>query len=144
MRREWSAAIALVALAIALAIVAPSFFSVENLRDLFLVNLPVLVVAIGATLVILTGEIDISVGSAFAVCGVVAMEIRTGEIYTFHAKAVLFATGGYGRAWKVTSNAFACNRLKVCWSEVIGPWLVSISEPACICGGARKVSSTVG
>ncbi|MFL5655979.1 MAG: succinate dehydrogenase flavoprotein subunit [Ktedonobacteraceae bacterium] len=41
-------------------------------------------------------------------CGVVAMEIRTGEISTFHAKAVLFATGGYGRAWRVTSNAFAC------------------------------------
>ena len=41
-------------------------------------------------------------------CGVVAVEIRTGEIHTFHAKAVLFATGGYGRAWRVTSNAFAC------------------------------------
>ena len=41
-------------------------------------------------------------------CGVVAFEIRTGEIHTFHAKAVLFATGGYGRAWRVTSNAFAC------------------------------------
>jgi succinate dehydrogenase / fumarate reductase flavoprotein subunit len=42
------------------------------------------------------------------VCGIVAMEIRSGEIHTFHAKAVLFATGGYGRAWRVTSNAFAC------------------------------------
>jgi succinate dehydrogenase / fumarate reductase flavoprotein subunit len=41
-------------------------------------------------------------------CGVVAMEIRTGEIHTFHAKTILFATGGYGRAWRVTSNAFAC------------------------------------
>ena len=41
-------------------------------------------------------------------CGVVAMEIRTGEIHTFHARAVMFATGGYGRAWRVTSNAFAC------------------------------------
>src|SRR5579875_34555 len=41
-------------------------------------------------------------------CGAFTMEIRTGEIHTFHAKAVLFATGGYGRAWKVTSNAFAC------------------------------------
>ena len=41
-------------------------------------------------------------------CGVVAMEIRSGEIHTFHAKAILFATGGYGRAWRVTSNAFAC------------------------------------
>jgi succinate dehydrogenase / fumarate reductase flavoprotein subunit len=41
-------------------------------------------------------------------CGVVALQIRTGEIHTFHAKAVMFATGGYGRAWRVTSNAFAC------------------------------------
>ncbi len=41
-------------------------------------------------------------------CGVVAMDIRSGEIHTLHAKAVLFATGGYGRAWRVTSNAFAC------------------------------------
>ncbi len=41
-------------------------------------------------------------------CGVVALEIRTGEIHTFHAKTILFATGGYGRAWRVTSNAFAC------------------------------------
>ncbi|TMD51974.1 MAG: FAD-dependent oxidoreductase, partial [Chloroflexi bacterium] len=37
-------------------------------------------------------------------CGVVALEIRTGEIHTFHAKAVLFATGGYGRASRITSN----------------------------------------
>jgi succinate dehydrogenase / fumarate reductase flavoprotein subunit len=41
-------------------------------------------------------------------CGVVALEIRTGKIHTFHAKTILFATGGYGRAWRVTSNAFAC------------------------------------
>ena len=54
-----------------LAVVAPGFFSRENLSDLFLGNLPVLLVAIGMTLVILTGEIDISVGSMFAICGVV-------------------------------------------------------------------------
>jgi succinate dehydrogenase / fumarate reductase flavoprotein subunit len=42
------------------------------------------------------------------VAGVVALEIRTGQMHTFHAKAVLFATGGYGRAWRVTSNAYAC------------------------------------
>ena len=41
-------------------------------RDLVLANVPVLIAAIGATLVILTGEIDISVGSAFAVCSVFA------------------------------------------------------------------------
>src|SRR5690349_13984098 len=41
--------------------------------------------------------------------GVTALEIKTGEIHTFHAKAVIFATGGYGRCWRVTSNAHACS-----------------------------------
>ncbi len=40
-------------------------------------------------------------------CGVVAYEILTGEVHTFHAKIVNFATGGYGRAYKTTSNAHA-------------------------------------
>jgi succinate dehydrogenase / fumarate reductase flavoprotein subunit len=39
--------------------------------------------------------------------GVVAYEILTGEVHTFHAKVVCFATGGYGRAFKTTSNAHA-------------------------------------
>lgn len=39
--------------------------------------------------------------------GVVAMNILDGTIHTIHAKAVMFATGGYGRAFKITSNAFA-------------------------------------
>jgi rhamnose transport system permease protein len=72
MRREWSVAVAVAALAIVLAVTAPSYFSAGNLRDLFLVNMPVLVAAIGTMLVILTGEIDISIGSAFAICSVVA------------------------------------------------------------------------
>jgi len=37
--------------------------------------------------------------------GVVAMCLATGEIHTFHAKAVLFATGGCGKMFRVTSNA---------------------------------------
>jgi succinate dehydrogenase / fumarate reductase flavoprotein subunit len=39
--------------------------------------------------------------------GVVAWCLATGELYTFHAKAVLFATGGCGRIYGVTSNALA-------------------------------------
>ncbi len=37
--------------------------------------------------------------------GVVALEIATGDFHIFHSKAVLFATGGWGRCWEVTSNA---------------------------------------
>jgi rhamnose transport system permease protein len=71
-RREVSIALVIVALAVVLAAIAPGYFARENLSDLFLGNMPVLVVAIGTTLVILTGNIDISVGSIFAICGVVA------------------------------------------------------------------------
>jgi len=39
--------------------------------------------------------------------GVVAVELATGDIHIFTAKAVLFATGGFGRMFKITSNAFA-------------------------------------
>jgi succinate dehydrogenase / fumarate reductase flavoprotein subunit len=37
--------------------------------------------------------------------GVVALEIATGELHVFHAKAVLFAAGGWGKVWRITSNA---------------------------------------
>ncbi|MBI1953465.1 MAG: succinate dehydrogenase flavoprotein subunit [Candidatus Omnitrophica bacterium] len=40
-----------------------------------------------------------------AVRGVAAVEIATGDLHTFAAKAVLFATGGCGRMFKITSNA---------------------------------------
>jgi rhamnose transport system permease protein len=70
--RKLSVAAAMVALAAILAVEAPSYFAFDNLRDIFLSNAPVLIVAIGMLLVMLTGEIDISVGSLFAVCGVIA------------------------------------------------------------------------
>jgi succinate dehydrogenase / fumarate reductase flavoprotein subunit len=37
--------------------------------------------------------------------GIVAVALGTGELHIFHAKATLFATGGWGRVWSVTSNA---------------------------------------
>ena len=37
--------------------------------------------------------------------GVVAYELATGELHVFRAKSVLFATGGYGRMFRVSSNA---------------------------------------
>ena len=71
-RREVTIGFVIVALGVVLAAIAPGYFARENLSDLFLGSMPVLVVAIGTTLVILTGQIDISVGSVFAICGVVA------------------------------------------------------------------------
>jgi rhamnose transport system permease protein len=71
-KREISAAGALIVLLVVVAIAAPSFFAPGNLRDLVINNIPTLLIAIGMTLVILVGQIDISVGSQFAVCSVAA------------------------------------------------------------------------
>jgi rhamnose transport system permease protein len=51
---------------------APAFFDPVNLRDLVVRASPLLIVACGMTVVILARQIDISVGSQFAICGVVA------------------------------------------------------------------------
>jgi succinate dehydrogenase / fumarate reductase, flavoprotein subunit len=37
--------------------------------------------------------------------GVVAYELATGEIHIFNAKAIIFATGGFGKVFRTTSNA---------------------------------------
>ncbi len=43
-----------------------------------------------------------------SVCkGVVTYDIKTGRMEVLRGKAVMFATGGYGRAFSITSNAFA-------------------------------------
>jgi succinate dehydrogenase flavoprotein subunit len=39
--------------------------------------------------------------------GVVAVQLSTGELHIFQSKAVIFATGGHGRIWEITSNAYA-------------------------------------
>jgi rhamnose transport system permease protein len=70
--REIAVAGTILALFAVLALRAPGYFSRGNLSDLFLANVPVLIVALGMTLVILTGEIDVSVGSIFAIAGVTA------------------------------------------------------------------------
>ncbi|PWT87751.1 MAG: ABC transporter permease [Blastocatellia bacterium] len=71
-KRETSVAVSYVVILILVGIAAPSFLRVSNLRDLAINNVSVLLVAIGMTLVILAGEIDISVGSQFAICTYVA------------------------------------------------------------------------
>src|SRR4030095_17256308 len=69
-KRELSASFAYALLLIVVVVIAPSFFSGATLRDVALNNVPVLLVSIGMTLVILVAQIDISVGSQFAIATV--------------------------------------------------------------------------
>jgi succinate dehydrogenase / fumarate reductase flavoprotein subunit len=49
--------------------------------------------------------LDILIENGVA-AGVIALELATGELHVFQAKAVIFATGGHGRIWEITSNAY--------------------------------------
>jgi rhamnose transport system permease protein len=71
-RRELSVALAYVLLLLFLAVAAPRFFRPDALRAFVVSNASVLVAAVGMTLVVLCRQIDISVGSQFSICGVVA------------------------------------------------------------------------
>ena len=39
--------------------------------------------------------------------GLIVFELATGQVHSFKAKAILFATGGFGRMFKITSNAYS-------------------------------------
>jgi rhamnose transport system permease protein len=70
--RELSVAAALVLVLLALACFAPSFYHAQPLLSLVTRESPTLLVACGMALVIICRQIDISVGSQFAVCSVCA------------------------------------------------------------------------
>jgi rhamnose transport system permease protein len=96
-KREIAAAVAFLALLVVTAVAAPGFFTVANLRDLAINNAPVLLVAVGMTLVIVVGQIDISVGSQFAVCSVAAGWLaKAGVPIPLLVPCILLAGGAMG------------------------------------------------
>jgi len=70
--REFSVAAALLLLLVVLAIFAPGFYQLQPLRSLLTREAPTLVVVCGMALVIISRQIDISVGSQFSICSVCA------------------------------------------------------------------------
>lgn len=74
------------------SIVSPSFLTVENISNLLRQNAPIGLVSLGMLLVILTGGIDLSVGSIVAFAGV-AFALLSYEVY-FSAGFILVLLGG--------------------------------------------------
>ncbi len=83
---------ALFILMAAMSLIAPNFMSKGNLLDILRVNSIKGIMSIAMTLVLLTGGIDLSVGSTFAVSGAVTASL---------------IVGGYSDY--ITSNLFKCN-----------------------------------
>jgi rhamnose transport system permease protein len=96
-RRELSVALAYAALLLVLAVAAPRFYRPDPLRAFVVSNASVLVAAVGMTLVILCRQIDISIGSIFSICGVVAgLLAREGLPIALVGLGTLVAGGGMG------------------------------------------------
>jgi rhamnose transport system permease protein len=70
--RELSVLAALLALLLAMAIFTPNFFEAQPLLSRMTAAAPRLILACGVAVVIIARQIDISIGSAFAVCGTCA------------------------------------------------------------------------
>jgi rhamnose transport system permease protein len=70
--REWSVLLAFIAILVLLAVRAPAFFQSAQLLSMLCDAVPVLVAACGMAMVIICRQIDISIGSQFALCGIFA------------------------------------------------------------------------
>jgi rhamnose transport system permease protein len=109
LRREIALACMLALLMGVVALAAPGFFAAGNLRNLFVDGLPLLVAATGMTLLMLAGEIDISIGAQFAVCGVVLGLASKAGLPPIAAIATTLAAGAALGA----INGFFVARLRV-------------------------------
>ena len=133
--RQAPPAIALAVILLVMLVVAPGFFSPGNLRDLALNNAPVLLVSIGMTLVVLVGQIDISVGSQFAVCSVMAGVLAKAGVpmtalpfVVLACGAVLGSLNGYLVGYLRLPSIIVTLAMLVTWRDVLrwatdGAWI---------------------
>jgi rhamnose transport system permease protein len=124
--RELSVAAALGLLLLALALLAPKFFESGNLRAVIVSDAPVIVAALGMTIVILTRQIDISIGSQYSVCGMVAgvlaqqgMPAGVVALATLAAGALLGSVNGILVAGMRLPSIVATLATMVTWREAL-------------------------
>jgi len=96
-RRELAVTATYAVLLLMLAAAVPGFFKPDQVRAMLVSSAPVLLAAVGMTLVIVARQIDISVGSQFSVCGVVAgLLARAGLPMPVVGLGTLLAGAGLG------------------------------------------------
>jgi rhamnose transport system permease protein len=96
--RELSVAMALGVMLLLLALFAPNFFEPQPLLSRLTAAAPKLVLACGVALVIIVRQIDISIGSLFAICGTCAGVMATASVPWPLAMLVAVAIGALGGA----------------------------------------------
>ncbi len=127
--REFTVAGALLLLLLALAVFAPNFYELQPLLSRFTAQMPALVAAIGITLVIITRQIDISIGAQFSMCGVVAglvaaagMPLGVAVLAAIGTGILLGAFNGLLVAGLGLPSIVVTLGTMVTWQEVVRLW----------------------
>ncbi|WP_136443716.1 ABC transporter permease [Pacificoceanicola onchidii] len=111
---EYNALVMLVVLVVASSFLSEAFLSTQNITNLLRQLIPLLLVSIGMLLVILTGGIDLAVGSVAAVGGVVLVMVMNGNAdggAFWLILSVLAAAGGGALLGAVTGAFVAFFRM---------------------------------
>ena len=127
--RELSVAAVLGVLLILLAILAPNFFAPQPLLSRLASQMPALVAAIGMTCVLLSRQIDISIGSQFGLCAVIAgllaaakLPLAVVVVAALGAGAAMGALNGVLVAWLGLPSIVVTLATMVIWQEALRLW----------------------
>ncbi len=127
--RELTVVAALALLLLALAISAPHFFTPQPLLSRLAAQTPALIAAIGMTLVIISRQIDISIGSQFGMCAVTAgllaaagVPLAVVVVAAIAAGAAMGALNGLLVAWLGLPSIVVTLATMVTWQEGLRLW----------------------
>ena len=127
--RELSVAAALGLLLLLLAVVAPDFYKPGQLLTMLTSAMPVLLTACGMALVIICRQIDISIGSQFALCSIFAglgaqagLPMPVIALVAIASGALLGAFNGILVAWLGLPAVVVTLATMVTWREMLRWW----------------------
>ncbi|MEO5714772.1 MAG: ABC transporter permease [Luteolibacter sp.] len=127
--RELTVAAALGLLVLALALFAPHFFQFQPFISRLTSQMPALVAAIGIALVIISRQIDISIGAQFSMCAVIAgvtaafgLPPGVAILAALGAGAVMGALNGVLVAYLRLPSIVVTLATMVIWQEALRLW----------------------
>ena len=127
--RELTVAAALGLLMLALAVFAPHFFQIQPLISRLTSQMPALVAAIGIALIIISRQIDISIGAQFSMCAIIAgvtaasgLPLGVAIFAALGAGALMGALNGVLVAYLGLPSIVVTLATMVTWEEALRLW----------------------
>ena len=152
--REITVAAALCLLLLSLAVFAPHFFQSQPFVSRLTSQMPALVAAIGIALIIISRQIDISIGSQFSMCAIIAgvtaasgLPLGVAIAAAIGAGAMMGALNGVLVAYLKLPSIVVTLATMVTWQEALRLWqqgrLLSLPDGIQWFGLSQSVGQTV-